>query len=197
MNSTPLNISQAKTEPRLKPIHHPASLKLKLVYWFTKRKVGKVITPLKVHYARFPGALGHAAKLMSLEEKFTISTELKHLIKVYIATLNGCAFCVDIGKASAMNKGIETGKFEDLLRFEDSGRFSMPEKAALAYVDEATRNKQVPDAVFEQLRIYFTEEEIVQITLLNAIENFYNLMNAPMNIGSDELCELLNYQKIV
>lgn len=192
MNSTALNISQAKNEPRLKPIHHPGSLKLKLAYWFTKKRLGKVITPVKVHSARFPEGLGLSVKMAGLEEKFTINPELKHLIKVYVATLNGCAFCVDIGKASAKSKGVESGKFEDLLRFEDSSRFSRPEKAALAYVDEATRNKQVPDSVFEQLRSYFTEEEIVQITLLNAIENFYNLMNAPMNIGSDELCELLN-----
>ncbi|MEX2347252.1 MAG: carboxymuconolactone decarboxylase family protein [Balneolaceae bacterium] len=185
------NVHFKNTEPRLRPIEKPNSLKLKLAYWFTKKRLGKVITPVKVHTARFPQGLGLSAKITALEEKFTIDPELKHLIKVYVATLNGCAFCVDIGKASAKMNGIRTSKFEDLLRFEDSSRFSRAEIAALAYVDETTRNKHVSDETFDNLRSHFNEEEIIQITLINAIENFYNLMNAPLNIGSDELCELL------
>ncbi|MEX0647732.1 MAG: carboxymuconolactone decarboxylase family protein [Balneolaceae bacterium] len=186
------NVHFKNTEPRLRPIEKPNSLKLKLAYWFTKKRLGKVITPVKVHSARFPEGLGLSAKMAGLEKKITINPELKHLIKVYVATLNGCAFCVDIGKASAKMNGIKTGKFEDLLRFEESSRFNKSEKAALAYVDEVTRNKHVSDETFSNLRIHFNEEEIVQITLMNAVENFYNLMNAPLNIGSDELCELLN-----
>jgi AhpD family alkylhydroperoxidase len=183
--------SQTTTEPRLKPIDHPKSLKLKLVYWFTKRKLGKVITPLKVHSTRFPEGLALSNKIMATEEKISLDPKLNHLIKVYVATMNGCAFCVDIGKALAQTKNLDAGIFDDLLIFEESSHFSESEKAALAYVDEATRNKHVNDATFERLRHNFTEKEIVQITLLNAIENYYNLMNAPMNIGSDELCKLM------
>lgn len=182
--------TQTKTEPRLQPIEDPDSILLKLAYWYTKRQIGKVITPLKVHYARFPKALGLSRKMVETELKITIGPKLKHLIKVYVATLNGCAFCVDIGKAFAKINKLDPDIFEDLLRFEESDRFSEAEKAALSYVDEVTRSKHITDSTFERLKRHFSEEEIVQITLLNAIENFYNLLNAPMNIGSDELCEL-------
>ncbi|HEX6981368.1 MAG TPA: carboxymuconolactone decarboxylase family protein [Balneolaceae bacterium] len=190
MTYSTLKISQNNTEPRLKPIERPKSFKLKLIYWLTKRLVGKVITPLKVHYARFPEGLGLSKKMMATEEKFTIDPKLNHLIKVYVATLNGCGFCIDIGKASAQKKKLNPSIFDDLLRFEDSEHFSESEKAALAYVDEATRNKHVDDSTFERMQRHFSEREIVQITLLNALENFYNLMNAPINVGSDELCEI-------
>ncbi len=176
-------------EPRLKPIDNPESLKLKLAYWFTKKRLGKVITPVKVHYPRFPAALGLAGELAKMHNRFTIDPKLQHLIQVYTATVNGCLFCVDIGKASAQQKRLNSGIFDDLLRFEESEYYTAAEKAALAYVDEANRNKHVSDAVFERLQRYFNEEEIIQITTLNAIENLYNLMNAPLNIGSDELCE--------
>lgn len=184
--------STTNTEPRLQPIDDPKSLKLKLAYWFTKKRVGKVITPVKVHYARFPEGLGLSKKIVDTDEKITVEPRLKYLIKVFIATLNGCAFCVDIGKASAQKKNVDPDVFDDLLRFDESSQFTNAEKAALAYVDEATRNKHVSDSTFERLQNHFNEREIVQITLLNAIENFYNLMNAPMNIGSDELCEILS-----
>ncbi len=186
-----MTFSAIQTEPRLEPINHPKSLKLKLVYWLTKQRMGKVITPVKVQSARFPESLGLSQKLLKTEEKITIDPKLKHLIKVYVATINGCTFCVDIGKASAQTKNLDGAIFDDLLRFEESPQFSEAEKAALAYVDEVTRNKHVDDSTFERMQQHFSEREIVQITLLNAIENFYNLMNAPMNIGSDELCELV------
>lgn len=194
MIPTALQTSQQKQEPRLKPIENPKSLKLKLAYWFTKRRIGKVITPLKVNYARYPEALGLVNKITQTEQNISINPKLKHLIKVYVATINGCAFCVDIGKAAAEKENHDPSIFDDLLRFEESSKFKSSEKAALAYVDETTRNKHISDSTFERLQKHFTESEIVQITLLNAIENFYNLMNAPMNIGSDELCELWDAQ---
>lgn len=191
MTHSVLTSSQNKTEPRLKPIENPKSLKLKLVYWFSKKRIGKVITPLKVHYARFTEGVGLAKKIVDTGEKISLDSKLTHLIRVYVATINGCAFCVDIGKATAKKRKLNSDIFDELLRFEESSQFSESEKAALAYVDETTRNKHVNDSTFERLQDHFTEKEIVQITLLNAIENFYNLMNTPMNIGSDELCELM------
>ncbi|MBN2730851.1 MAG: carboxymuconolactone decarboxylase family protein [Balneolaceae bacterium] len=190
MTSSTIAMPQRQTEPRLKPVENPTSLKLKIAYWYTERLMGKVITPLKVHYARFPEGLGLSRKVVETEETIDLNPRLQHLIKVYVATINGCAFCVDIGKASAEKKNLDDKMFDDLLRFEESSHFSEAEKAALQYVDEATRNKHVDEAIFSRLEKHFSERDIVQITLLNAIENFYNLMNAPMNIGSDELCEI-------
>lgn len=177
-------------EPRFEPIEKPKSLKLKLAYWFIKRRLGKVVTPVKVLYTRFPGGLGLASELTKIHKRFTIDQKLQYLIKVYTATANGCAFCVDIGKATAQQKKVDPGIFDDILGFNESDRFTAAEKAALTYVDEVNRNKHVSDKTFEKLQRYFNEGEIIQITTLNAIENLYNLVNMPLNIGSDELCEL-------
>ena len=190
MTDTSPTVSDHQTEPRLEPINQPESLKLKLAYWYIKYTMGKVITPMKVHYARFPESLPLAQKIAATEEKIALDDRLKHLIKVYVATLNGCSFCIDIGKASAQKQEVDTAPFDDLLRFEESTHFTAAEKAALGYVQEATQDKDVKEETFNRLRNHFSEREIVQITLLNAIENFYNLMNAPLNIGSDELCQL-------
>lgn len=187
MNST-LN----QERPRLKPIENPKSLKLKLAYWFMEKQMGKVPTPTKVGLARFPEAIGVSSKLARLEGKFTIDPKLNQLLKVYVATINGCAFCVDIAKAIGQKENnFDPRMFDDLLRFEESDSYTDAQKAALTYVDEATRKKQVTDATFEKLRQHFSEREIVEITFLNAIENFYNLTNIPLNIGSDELCALM------
>jgi alkylhydroperoxidase family enzyme len=51
-----------------------------------------------------------------------------------------------------------------LAEYRTSPLFSERERTALAYVEEATRNKRVSDATFEALRRNFSEEEIVEIT---------------------------------
>jgi alkylhydroperoxidase family enzyme len=44
--------------------------------------------------------------------------------------------------------------------------FSDPERAALAYADTMTRDIEVPDAVFNELRYHFDERQIVELTVL-------------------------------
>ncbi len=41
------------TNTFLSPIEKPKGLMMKLAYYFTRRQFGKVLTPLKVHSARF------------------------------------------------------------------------------------------------------------------------------------------------
>ena len=192
MTNTAIKTLHTQAEPRFRPIENPKSFKLKLVYWFIKRRLGKVLTPVKVFYPRFPAVMGLAGAFAKLHKRFTIGLKLQHFIGVYTATMNGCVFCMDIGKASAKQKKLNPSIFDELLRFEESEGFTAAEKAALAYVDEVNRNKHVSDETFKRLQRYFNEEEIIQITVLNAIENLSNLMNAPLNIGSDELCELMS-----
>jgi alkylhydroperoxidase family enzyme len=55
-------------------------------------------------------------------------------------------------------------------------------------VEEATRDKRVSDATFAAMREHFTDEQIVAITWLNAVENYFNLLNGPLEIESDGLC---------
>ena len=179
-----------REQPRLNPIENPSNLKVKLAYWLAKQRMGKVITPLKVLYARFPESLSLGKALVDMEDKFTIDRELQFLIQFYTATVNGCGFCIDMAQASLEKQDTQSQKLNELLQFEQSDLFSNAEKAALVYVDEVNQNKQVEDETFKQLQRHFSEREIVQITMINAIENFYNSMNAPMNIGSDELCQL-------
>ena len=46
-------------------------------------------------------------------------------------------------------------------------------------------------ATFEALRRHFSEREIVEITWVNAVENYYNLINLPLGIESDGFCSLV------
>lgn len=176
--------------PRLAPIDQPSSWKAKLTYAMARWQQGTVITPLKVLWARMPEGLRLAYEMNALEDAVTLDPELHLLVKELVATINGCSFCQDIGVAEAPTDELPTDKLEALRAYETHPAFSDAERAALAYVEEATREVDVADDTFEALRPYFSEREIVELTWLMALENYYNHMNRALNIGSDNLCDI-------
>lgn len=176
---------------RLDPVESPPTLLGKLAYAMSKRRLGKVITPLKVVYARVPKSMKVGYVISKFTETgFKLHPELRLLIQAHVARINDCAFCVDIGEAIATRGGISIEKHGALEEYRSSPVFTARERAALAYAEEATRNKRVSDETFAVLREHFDDREIVEITLLNAIENYYNLINLPLEIESDGLCAI-------
>ena len=112
------------------------------------------------------------------------------LVRTWPAMINECTFCVDIAKAASLYKHLTLDKLEALPSYRTSPLFDARERAALAYVEEATRRKHVDDATFAELQKHFNEREIVEITWLNALENYYNLLNLPLGIEADGLCAI-------
>ncbi len=176
---------------RVSAIENPKSLWARAAYWMSRRRLGKVMTPLKVFYARIPSAiLGQYGIVRTLEGGLTIPRELQFLVQHHVAEINHCAFCIDIGRASALDYEIDLAKLGAIPSYRQDARFSDAERAALAYVEEATRNKTVSDATFAELRRHFDEQAIVEITWICAVENYFNLLNLPLEIESDGLCAI-------
>src|SRR5207247_8633672 len=101
--------------PFLSPIEKPQGLMLRLAYFFTRRQLGKVLTPLKVHSARLPSAFGLCyAKIGKLDKKLTLPPETVLLIREQVARINVCRFCMDIGRSFAIKASINEAKFDAL-----------------------------------------------------------------------------------
>jgi alkylhydroperoxidase family enzyme len=179
------------TPPRLDPIERPPTLLARIAAIMMRRQLGKVMTPAKVIYNRVPRMYNLSWQLVKLQrEGLELPHELRLLVQVWVAMVNRCTFCVDIAKAMAVQEHIPLDKFHALPEWRTSPLFSDRERAALAYAEEATRNKKVEDATFATLRKHFSERQIVEITFLNALENFYNLLNLPLGIEDDGLCAI-------
>ena len=176
---------------RLTPVDRPPTLLARVMSIFARRMLGKDTTPARVIYNRMPRMWNVSWALVNLDLRgFELPHELRHLMHVRISMLNGCGFCRDIALARAVQQRIGLEKFRALNEWRTSPLFSERERAALDYVDEATRNKRVSDATFDALRPHFNDREIVELTWLNALENYYNLITLPLGIGSDGLCAI-------
>ncbi|HYG14202.1 MAG TPA: hypothetical protein VEC12_00510 [Bacteroidia bacterium] len=73
------------------------------------------------------------------------------------------------------------------MSFRTSNRFTEKEKALLAYLEEINLTKSATDETFSALKKHYTEKEIVEITWVNATENYFNLMAKPLGLQSDRL----------
>ena len=189
-------MSIAATEPFLPPVEEPRGLMMKLVYALTRRQFGKVLTPVKVVYTRMPMAFGmFASKISKLDKKLTLSPEMVLLVREKVAHINVCTFCIDIARAFTIEHSMDQAKFDALEDYRTSPLFSEAERAALDYVTELTRDKQVDPATFERMAQHFSERQICEIVWLVASEHFYNMTNIGLNIHSDMLCDITKQKK--
>jgi AhpD family alkylhydroperoxidase len=198
----PMTTNALTTDPssghaglRLAPIDRPRGLLLRLFNWLVRRRLGKVMMPSRVIYARFPTLLWRQLPLYHLfEQGLSLEPDLRHLIEVQVSTLNGCTFCADLHRANAQLERVAREKLSALNDFEMHATFTTRERAALAFVTEIARNHCASDATFERMRVVFTEREIVEITWLQAFTTYLNRMAAPLGIGSDGFCAMQELQ---
>jgi alkylhydroperoxidase family enzyme len=150
-----------------------------------------VLTPVKVHAARLPIAFGmFAGKISQLDKKLVLPAEMILLIREQVARLNVCLFCMDIGRSFVIKASMNEAKFDALEQYSTSALFTAAERAALDYVTELTRDKQVNPSTFARMAGFFSEREICEIVWLVASEHQYNMTNIGLNIHSDMLCDL-------
>lgn len=181
----------AQMDSFLSPIEKPQDPMLRLAYVATKRQFGKVIAPLKVFCARLPFAFtAFYSRISKLDKKLHLTPETQLLIREQVARINVCEFCVDIARSFVIKASMNEAKFDALSEYNTSQLFTDAERAALDYVTELTRSKQVNPDTFTRVTRSYSERAICEIVWLVASEHFYNMTNIGLNIQSDMLCDL-------
>jgi AhpD family alkylhydroperoxidase len=117
--------------------------------------------------------------LMALEEyigKSSIEKPLAELVRLRASQINGCAFCVDMHTTDARKGGDTDRRLSTVVVWRETPFFTDRERAALEWTEAVTLVSQdhIPDAVWEAVKPHFTEEEIVDLTLLVSAINSWN-----------------------
>ena len=180
----------ASMSSRLAPIDRPPTLFARVLFAALKRFLGRVPTPYRVVFTRMPQALfAHAMMVGVLDRRVTLDPDLKVMLESHVATLNHCTFCLDLVQALALKRNPTLReKLARLDAYRTDPIFSAAERAALAYVESIARSHHVDDATFAELRRHFDEKAIVEITWVNALEQYFNAINVGLGIGSDGFC---------
>lgn len=121
-----------------------------------------------------------AAKAMYALEvasrKLGLDPLLVELVKLRASQINGCAFCVDMHTREARAAGESDEKLHLVAGWREAPMFSARERAALAWTEAVTRvaDTHVPDDVYALASSEFTEEELVNLTLVVITINGWN-----------------------
>ena len=183
-------------EPFLPPVEKPKNVLMKMVYYFSRKQFGKVMTPLSVGSVRLPVGFGtFYGKVSKLDKKLVLPEETAMLIRQQVARINVCLFCMDISRYYMIQKSLNMSKFDALDEYKTSPLFTEADRAALDYVTELTKNKKGDPELFSCMAKYYSDREICEIMWLVASEHLYNLTNIGLNIHSDMLCDISKKKK--
>src|SRR6185369_13591793 len=102
----------------------------------------------------------------ALRANRTLPERLVELVRLRIAFHNQCRSCMAIRYESAVDGGLEEGAVCSLERPQEAADLSPAEKAAIDYGERmATNHLSIDDAVYDGLRLHFSEAQIVELGL--------------------------------
>jgi uncharacterized peroxidase-related enzyme len=113
-----------------------------------------------------------------------VDRRIKELVYLTCSYANECAFCTAAHVASGTKAGITEDEMR-ALQTEQDHIFAPAERAAIGYARELTQNAAADDtreALFE----HFTDEQVVELTLVAAMANFTNRFNNGLAIMPEE-----------
>ena len=109
-----------------------------------------------------------------------LAADLKALIELRVSQINVCGYCCNLHRNEAVKLGVTQDKIESLSEFTSSSLFSDAEKEALQWAESLTKldgNKKVRNT---ELAKYFSEIEVVDITICISLMNTFNRLAISM-----------------
>jgi AhpD family alkylhydroperoxidase len=108
-----------------------------------------------------------------------LQESLLNLITLRASQINGCAYCLDMHWKDLRAAGETEQRLYGLDAWQESPYYSDRERAALAWTEAVTnlREGHVSDEVYEQVRKFFTEKELADLTLAIVAINGWNRLN--------------------
>lgn len=109
-------------------------------------------------------------------KKSPIEQTLKELIAFRISQLNGCAYCLDMHSKDARAHGETEQRLYGLSAWRETPYYTERERAALAWI-EAVNDAHIPDSIYAEAKLQFSDEELIDLTLLSATTGVWNRLN--------------------
>ena len=138
-----------------------------------------------------------------------IDASAKELAISRVAVLNGAVHEWNAHAPLALKGGVSLEGLESVRRAEviskggndevpknGEGGLSAREWAVLAYTDQMTKEVAVDEAVFERLKEFFTERDIVEITATVAAYNCVSRFLVALDVGENNGKEMKSVEEL-
>jgi uncharacterized peroxidase-related enzyme len=116
----------------------------------------------------------------------TVGAKYKELAYLRASMVNGCEYCTRAHMASSKGAGVTAEQVAALPFYSRSPLFDEKEKATILYADRVTRGPAgIRGPELQELRKFYDEGQIVELTLAVCIANFTNRFNDALEIIPD------------
>ena len=113
-----------------------------------------------------------AMRAMAALERFILASGLEpplvEIVRLRVAYLNGCAYCVDVHSKDARAAGETEQRLYAIPVWRETPFFTPRERAALAWTESVTDvgRTGVPDEDYEQARAELSESQLLALTMV-------------------------------
>ncbi|XZF16110.1 carboxymuconolactone decarboxylase family protein [Chitinophagaceae bacterium MMS25-I14] len=116
--------------------------------------------------------------------KSSLEQRLLNLIYFRVSQINGCAYCLDMHAKDLRAEGETEQRLYMMDAWREAIVYTDRERAAFAWAEAVTRinGGQVSEDVYQETRKYFSEEEIVDLTIATITINSYNRINIAFRV---------------
>jgi AhpD family alkylhydroperoxidase len=104
---------------------------------------------------------------------------LLNLIYLRASQIKGCAYCIDMHWKDLRAAGETEQRLYGLNAWKESPYYTDRERAALEWTEAVTNIQEgrVADSVYEDVREFFSEKEVADLTLATTAINSWNRLN--------------------
>jgi uncharacterized peroxidase-related enzyme len=108
----------------------------------------------------------------------TVERKYKELAYLKTSLINGCEYCHRAHVVSGKKSSVTEDQIKSLAFYYRSSVFDAQEKAVILYAERVTRGASAmrPPAL-DELKKYFNDDQIVELTLATCLANFTNRFN--------------------
>ncbi|MBM3601152.1 MAG: carboxymuconolactone decarboxylase family protein [Alphaproteobacteria bacterium] len=108
---------------------------------------------------------------------------LLELVKLRASQINKCAFCIAMHTREARKAGESDERMHLLPAWREAPFYSAREQAALAWTEAVTQiaDAPIPDAIYDQAHMHFSDKELVDLTLAIVAINGWNRLSIAFN----------------
>jgi AhpD family alkylhydroperoxidase len=112
-------------------------------------------------------------------KKSGLDLKLIELVKYRVSQMNKCGYCLDMHHQEALALGESELRLHTLIAYKECPYFEDHEKLALEFAENLTLTSEteVDDLLYARLKKYYSEEQIVMLTLVITQINAWNRIN--------------------
>jgi len=140
-------------------------------------------------FAQVPDAFDHAVRGFGfyLRQKRKLAPELRELGQTRAGWLNGSQFVYSQHCKSCRGAGMSEEKIAAIKEWQVADCFDEKERTLLAYTDYLVCQRgRVPEAVFDKLKKFFSEEEILEFTYITCMYDMHAVMSRALRLEFDD-----------